>query len=163
MIKIGVFIDIQNVQETFERQGKEVRYDALRRNVILLTKGQELEYKFIAFIPFKRDDERRQRLIDALSFQGYRVVAKPVRERVDGSVKANMDIEITLEVLSMADYLDHVILITGDGDFVALVDWLSKRGKRITVIGLGKGFTSVELIRSSDEYYNLDEIEGVIT
>jgi uncharacterized LabA/DUF88 family protein len=163
MIKIGVFIDIQNVQETFERQGKEVRYDALRRNVILLTKGQELEYKFIAFVPFKRDDERRQRLIDALSFQGYRVVAKPVRERTDGSAKANMDIEITLEVLSMTDYLEHVILITGDGDFVALVDWLSKRGKRITVVGLGKGYTSVELIRSSDEYFNLDEIEGVIT
>jgi len=163
MIKIGVFIDIQNVQETFERQGKEVRYDALHRNVILQNKGDDYEYKFIAFVPFKRDDERRQRLIDALSFQGYRVVAKPVRERVDGSVKANMDIEITLEILSMAEYLEHVILITGDGDFVALVDWLSKRGKRITVIGLGRGYTSVELIRASDEYYNMDEIEGVIT
>jgi uncharacterized LabA/DUF88 family protein len=163
MTKVGVFIDIQNVQETFERQGKEVRYDALRRNVIIQNKGEESEYKFIAFVPFKRDDERRQRLIDALSFQGYRVVAKPVRERVDGSAKANMDIEITLEILSMADYLEQVILITGDGDFVAMVDWLSKRGKRITVIGLGRGYTSVELIRASDEYYNMDEIEGVIT
>jgi uncharacterized LabA/DUF88 family protein len=163
MTRVGIFIDIQNVQETFERQGKEVRYDALRRYIVTSVKTVEPEFKFIAFIPFKRDDERRQRLIDALSFQGYRVVAKPVRERVDGSVKANMDIEITLEILSMAEYLDHVILITGDGDFVALVDWLSKRGRRITVIGLGKGYTSVELIRSSDEYYNLDELEGVIT
>ena len=163
MTKVGVFIDIQNVQETFERQGKEVRYDTLHRNIILTNKGEEPEYKFIAFVPFKRDDERRQRLIDALSFQGYRVVAKPVRERVDGSVKANMDIEITLEILSMAEYLEHIILITGDGDFVALVDWLSKRGKRISVIGLGRGYTSVELIRSSDEYYNMDELEGVIT
>jgi uncharacterized LabA/DUF88 family protein len=163
MIKVGVFIDIQNVQETFERQGKEVRYDALRRNVVLQNKGEDAEYKFIAFVPFKRDDERRQRLIDALSFQGYRVVAKPVRERIDGSAKANMDIEITLEILSMAEYLEHVILITGDGDFVALVDWLSKRGRRITVVGLGRGYTSVELIRSSDDYYNMDEMEGVIT
>ncbi len=163
MTKVGVFIDIQNVQETFERQGKEVRYDTLHRNIILTNKGEEPEYKFIAFVPFKRDDERRQRLIDALSFQGYRVVAKPVRERVDGSVKANMDIEITLEILSMAEYLEHIILITGDGDFVALVDWLSKRGKRISVIGLGRGYTSVELIRASDEYYNMDELEGVIT
>ncbi|MDW7988043.1 MAG: NYN domain-containing protein, partial [candidate division WOR-3 bacterium] len=59
--------------------------------------------------------------------------------------------------------LEHIILVTGDGDFVALVDWLSKRGKRITVIGLGRGYTSVELIRASDEYYNIDEMEGVIT
>ncbi len=163
MIKVGVFIDIQNVQETFERQGKEVRYDILRRSIIIKNKGEEADYKFIAFVPFKRDDERRQRLIDALSFLGYRVVAKPVRERVDGSIKANMDIEITLEVLSMADYLEHIILITGDGDFVALVDWLSKRGRRITVIGLGRGYTSVELIRASDNYENLDEIDGVVT
>lgn len=163
MAKIGVFIDVQNVQETFERQGREVRYDMLRRNIMLLWRYEERQYKFIAFVPFKREDERRQRLIDALSFQGYRVVAKPVRERLDGSFKANMDIEITLEVLSMAEYLDEVILITGDGDFVALVDWLSKKGKRVAVIGLGKGYTSVELIRASDEYLNLEDIEGVIT
>ncbi|MEO0092056.1 MAG: NYN domain-containing protein [candidate division WOR-3 bacterium] len=163
MARIGVFIDVQNVQETFERQGREVRYDMLRRNIMLLWKLEERQYKFIAFVPYRREDERRQRLIDALSFQGYRVVAKPVRERLDGSFKANMDIEITLEVLSMADYLDEVILITGDGDFVALVDWLSKKGKRVAVIGLGKGYTSVELIRASDEYLNLEDIEGVIS
>lgn len=162
MIRVGVFIDVQNVQETFERQGKEVRYSALKESLTLRGKRDRTDYKFVAFIPYKRDDERRQRLIDALSFIGYRVVSKPVRERLDGSVKADMDIEITLEVLSMAEYLDEVILVTGDGDFVALVDWLSKRGKRVIVVGLGRGFTSVELIRACDEYLNLDEIEGAI-
>ncbi|MEO0116089.1 MAG: NYN domain-containing protein [candidate division WOR-3 bacterium] len=159
---IGVFLDIQNVQETFERQGKEVRYDALQRNIIVRLKRDAREYKFVAFVPYKRDDERRQRLIDALSFMNYRVVSKMVRERLDGSFKANMDIEITLEILSMNPYLDEVVLVTGDGDFVALVDYLSRQGKRVTVIGLGKGYTSVELIRACDEYLNLDELEGVI-
>jgi|UniRef100_A0A7C3UP33 uncharacterized LabA/DUF88 family protein len=159
---IGVFLDIQNIQETFERQGKEVRYDALQRNIIVRLKRDPREYKFVAFVPFKRDDERRQRLIDALSFMNYRVVSKMVRERLDGSFKANMDIEITLEILSMSPGLDEVVLVTGDGDFVALVDYLSRQGKRITVIGLGKGYTSVELIRACDEYLNLDEMEGVI-
>lgn len=159
---IGVFLDIQNIQETFERQGKEVRYDALQRNIIVRLKRDAREYKFVAFVPYKRDDERRQRLIDALSFMNYRVVSKMVRERLDGSFKANMDIEITLEILSMNPYLDEVVLVTGDGDFVALVDYLSRQGKRVTVIGLGKGYTSVELIRACDEYLNLDELEGVI-
>ena len=106
--------------------------------------------------------------------QGFALaIPVPVVEVVDAEyllggklelkLKANMDIEITLEILSMAEYLEHVVLITGDGDFVALVDWLSKRGKRITVVGLGRGYTSVELIRASDDYYNLDEVEGVIT
>jgi uncharacterized LabA/DUF88 family protein len=162
VVKSGVFVDVQNVQETFERQGKEVRYDALQRNVIINGKHEKHNYKFVGFVPYKRDDERRQRLIDALSFQGYRVVSKPVRERVDGTLKANMDIEMTLEILSMAENLDEVIIVTGDGDFCALVDFLSKKGKRIVIVGLGRGYTSVELIRSCDEYFNLDEMEGVI-
>lgn len=160
--KTGVFIDIQNVQETFERQGKEVRYDAIIRHIITTSNRERESCKFVAFVPFRRDDERRQRLIDALSFQGYRVVAKPVRERPDGTIKANMDIEITLEILSMSEFLDEIVLVTGDGDFVALVDWLSKRGKRVITIGLGRGSTSVELIRACDEYINLDEIEGAV-
>jgi uncharacterized LabA/DUF88 family protein len=162
MNKAAVFIDVQNVQETFERQGKEVRYDALQRHILVTGHRERADCKFVAFVPFKRDDERRQRLIDALSFQGYRVVSKSVRERPDGSVKANMDIEITLEILSMAEGLKEVILVTGDGDFVGLVDWLSKRGKRVFVVGLGKGYTSVELIRACDDYINLDEIEGAV-
>ncbi len=158
----GVFVDVQNVQETFERQGKEVRYDAIIRYILTTGRHEPEKCKFVAFVPFRRDDERRQRLIDALSFQGYRVVAKPVRERPDGTIKANMDIEITLEILSMSDFLREIVLVTGDGDFVALVDWLSKKGKRITIIGLGRGYTSVELIRAGDEYINLDEIEGAV-
>ena len=162
MSHIGVFVDVQNVQETFERQGREVRYDSLQQNIIATSKRDKYDFKFVAFVPFRAGDERRQRLIDALSFQGYRVVSKPVRERLDGSIKANMDIEITLEILSMSGHLDEVILVSGDGDFVALVDWLSKQGKRVVVIGLGRGFTSVELIRGCDEYVNLEELEGVV-
>ncbi|MCX7733037.1 MAG: NYN domain-containing protein [candidate division WOR-3 bacterium] len=162
MNKTGVFVDVQNIQETFERQGKEVRYDAIIRHVITTGNRERENCKFVAFVPYRRDDERRQRLIDALSFQGYRVVSKPVRERPDGTIKANMDIEITLEILSMSDWLDEIVLVTGDGDFVALVDWLSKRGKKVITIGLGRGYTSVELIRACDEYINLEEIEGAV-
>ena len=43
-----------------------------------------------------------------------------------------------------------------------LVDYVSKLGKRVIIIGLGRGYTSVELIRACDEYYNMDEMEGVI-
>lgn len=162
MNRIGVFVDVQNVQETFERQGREVRYDALQQRFISNSKRDKFDFKFVAFVPYRSGDERRQRLIDALSFQGYRVVAKPVRERLDGSVKANMDIELTLEILSMSAHLEEVVIVSGDGDFVALVDWLSKQGKRVVVIGLGRGFTSVELIRACDEYMNLEELEGVV-
>lgn len=162
MTKVGVLTDVQNIQETFERQGYEVRYDMLKEFLIRSYSVSEREIKLLAFVPYKRDDDKRVRLIDALSFMGFRVFYKPVRERPDGSLKANMDVEMVLEAVALAPVVDEMVLVTGDSDFVPLVDYLSKLGKRVTVLGPGRGPTSIELIRASDSYQNLDELEGVV-
>lgn len=162
MLKLAVLVDVQNLQETFERQGYEVRYDALKEFVRRQYAVEEREVKFLAFIPYRRDDERRIRLLDALSFMGFRVVAKPVREHADGGMKANMDTELVLEAVSLVASVDEFVLVTGDSDFVGLVEFLSRQGKRVSVLGPGRGSTSVELIRASDHYQNLDEIPGVV-
>jgi len=161
-LKAAVLVDVQNIQETFERQGCEVRYDVLKEHIKQHYGLDEREVKFVAFVPYRRDDERRMRLIDALSFMGFRVVTKPVREHPDGGMKANMDTDLVLEAINLADLVQEFVLITGDSDFVTLVDYLSRRGKRVTVLGPGRGSTSVELIRVSDHYQNLGEIEGVV-
>jgi len=161
-LKLAVLVDVQNIQETFERQGYEVRYDALKEYVLGQYHAHEREIKFLAFIPYRRDDERRMRLIDALSFMGFRVITKPVREHADGGMKANMDTELVLEAVNLVPAVDEYILVTGDSDFVVLVDFLSRQGKRVVVFGPGRGSTSVELIRSSDRFQNLDEVQGVI-
>ena len=162
MVRVGVFIDVQNIQETFERQGGEVRYDILKDYILKTYNAKINEVKFLAFIPYKEDDDKRLRLIDALSFMGFRVFSKRVKERPNGSFKANMDVEMVLEAVALAPHLDEIVLISGDSDFVPLIDFLSKMGKRITVLGPGRGPTSIELIRASDEYKNLDEVEGVV-
>lgn len=162
ILRAAALVDVQNIQETFERQGYEVRYDALKEFIKRQYALDEREVKFLAFIPYRRDDERRIRLIDALSFMGFRVITKPVREHADGGMKANMDTDLVLEAVNLANLVEEFVLITGDSDFVTLVDYLSRRGKRVTVLGPGRGSTSVELIRSSDHYQNLDEIHGVI-
>lgn len=162
VLKLAALVDVQNIQETFERQGYEVRYDALKEHILRQYALDERAVKFLAFIPYRRDDERRIRLIDALSFMGFRVVTKQVREHADGGMKANMDTELVLEAANLADRVEEFVLITGDSDFVTLVDYLSRRGRRVTVLGPGRGSTSVELIRASDHYRNLDEIPGVV-
>ncbi|MBC7092561.1 NYN domain-containing protein [Candidatus Bipolaricaulota bacterium] len=161
-LRVAVLVDVQNIQETFERQGSEVRYDALKEYILNQHGLDEREVKFLAFIPYRRDDERRMRLVDALSFMGFRVLIKPVREHADGGMKANMDTELVLEAVNLAPLVHEMVLVTGDSDFVALVDFLSRQGKRVTVLGPGRGSTSVELIRASDHYQNLDEVPGVI-
>ncbi len=163
MGKVAIFIDVQNVHITFEKMGQEVRYDVLLKVLEdqYKKRGKEL-IKAIAFIPMFQGDERRERLINALSFMGYRVVAKPVKKLADGSVKVSMDMDMALEILSVAEYVDEVVLITGDSDFVPIVDYLSRKGKKVRVIGTRKGAVGIELIRACDEYNNMDEIDGVL-
>jgi len=163
MKKVAVFIDVQNIQQVFEKQGAEIRYDKLKE---YLTEKYQKEngeiIKFSAFIPFKQQDENRLKLIDAISLIGYRVLSKQAKERPDGSVKANMDIEMALEIVSLSSVIDEFVIITGDSDFEPLIDFLSRKGKRVLLIGPGRGPTAIEIIRATDEFENLDEIEDVV-
>jgi uncharacterized LabA/DUF88 family protein len=163
MSKVAIFIDVQNVHITFEKMGQEVRYDVLLRTLLedYKKRGKEI-VKAIAFIPIFSGDERRERLVNALSFMGYRVVSKPVKKLADGSVKVSMDMDMALEILSIAEHVDEVVLITGDSDFVPIVDYLSRKGKRVRIIGTRKGAVGIELIRASDEYNNMDEFDNVL-
>lgn len=162
--RVVMFVDVQNVHITFEKIGQEVRYDVLLKAVEdqYRRRGKTL-FKAIAFVPMFEGDERREKLINALSFMGYRVVTKVVKRLGDNvNHKINMDVEMALEIISMADSVDEVVLVTGDRDFVPIVDFLSKKGKRVRVIGTRKGAVSIDLIRACDEYDNMDEIEGIL-
>lgn len=162
MLKMAVFVDVQNVQETFERQGFGVRYDALKEYLLEHFNLKKDEVKFIAFVPYKRDEDRRIRLIDALAFMGFRVISKVIREHPDGGLKANMDVELTLEAVLLSERISQAVLVSGDSDFVSLVSYLSRKGVRVTIIGPGRASTSVELIRMADDYINMEEIPNVL-
>ncbi len=156
MIKVGAFCDVENVVSTFALVKSKVQFDNLLRYIQEQCKGEgKVLWKAVAFIPKK---ENYENLINALSFQGWRVISRPVRKLPDGSIKANMDLEMAVEILQTAPNLDEVVLITGDGDFVPLIDLLSKMGKRIWVIGTRKGSVALELIRVSDRYMNITDI-----
>jgi len=163
MKKVAVFIDVQNIQQVFEKQGAEIRYDRLKEYLIKRYKKEDGEIiKFSVFIPYRQLDENRSKLIDAISLIGYRVLCKQAKDRPDGSIKANMDVEMSLEIVSISDYVDEIVIITGDSDFEPLINYLSRKGKRILLIGPGRGPTAIEIIRASDEFENLDEIEDVV-
>jgi len=163
MKKVSVFIDVQNIQQVFEKQGAEIRYDRLKDYLTERYKKKDGEIiKLSAFIPYRLSDENRLKLIDAISLIGYRVLSKLAKDRPDGSIKANMDVEMVLEMITSLEYVDEIVLITGDSDFEPLIHFLSKRGKKILIIGPGRGPTAIEIIRASDEFENLDEIGDVV-
>ncbi len=163
MKKIAVFIDVQNIQQVFEKQGAEIRYDKLKQHLVDKYKKEDGEIiKYTALIPLRELDENRLKLIDAISLSGYRVLSKMAKDRPDGTVKANMDVEMALEIVAMSDYVDEIVIVTGDSDFEPLIHYLSRRGKKILLIGPGRGPTAIEIIRASDEFENLDEIKDIV-
>jgi uncharacterized LabA/DUF88 family protein len=156
MIRVGVFCDVENVVSTFALIKQKVRFERLLNFVKEESEREgKILWKAVAFVPKK---ESHENLINALSFQGWRVITKPVRTLPDGFIKANMDLDMAIEILQTSPYLEEIVLITGDGDFVPIIDLLSKMGKRVWVIGTRKGSVAIDLIRVSDKYINITDI-----
>ena len=98
-------------------------------------------------------------LTDWLAYNGYTLVTKPAKEFTDASgrrrVKGNMDIELAIDMLELADHLDHVVLFSGDSDFRRLVEAVQRRGVRVTVVSSVKTSPPMiadELRRQADQF-----------
>lgn len=156
--RVGVFVDAQNIYMSVKAafgDGK-INYRALRDFV---TREGTIT-KVTVFTFYDQNNEGQVGFLNALALMGYRVVTKPLKQLPDGTYKANMDMEMAIEVLSSAPYLDEVLLVTGDGDFVPLVDQLTRMGKIVNVIGPDK-YSSPELIRACDTFTHLTQIPGI--
>jgi uncharacterized LabA/DUF88 family protein len=108
-------------------------------------------------------------LIDWLDYNGYTMVTKPTKEFTDATgrrkIKGNMDIELAIDVLEMADHLDHVILFSGDGDFRRLVEAVQRKGLRVSVVSTIKSsppMVADELRRQADDFIELSELAPLI-
>ena len=109
-------------------------------------------------------------LVDWLDYNGYTMVTKPTKEFTDAQgrrkIKGNMDIELAIDVMEMAEHLDHVVLFSGDGDFRRLVDAIQRKGVRVTVVSTTKSsppMVADELRRQADNFIDLVELEDTVT
>lgn len=156
--RVGAFVDVQNlymcVKSVFGHA--KINYKALRD---FLTRDGAL-VKMVAFTCYDPENRSQVDFMHALALMGYRIVAKPLKRMPDGNIKASMDMEMALEILTSANYLDELILVTGDGDFAPLLDYLARMGKIIKVIGPDR-LTSPDLIRACDQFINLTQIDGI--
>src|SRR5262249_38436624 len=104
-----------------------------------------------------------------LDYNGYTMVTKPTKEFTDAmgrrKIKGNMDIELAIDVLEMAEHLDHVILFSGDGDFRRLVEAVQRRGLRVSVVSTVKSsppMVADELRRQADDFVELAQLAPLI-
>ena len=104
-------------------------------------------------------------LIDWLDYNGYTMVTKPVKEFTDQQgrrkIKGNMDIELAVDMMEIAENVDHILLFSGDGDFRSLVESVQRKGVRVTVVSTVQSQPAMiadELRRQADHFLDLTEL-----
>ena len=108
-------------------------------------------------------------LIDWLDYNGYTVVTKPAKEFDDGDgrrkIKRNMHVELVVDAMELADHVDQMVLLSGDGDFRPLVEAVQRRGVRVTVVSTISNHSPMiadELRRQADVFTDLVELKSKI-
>ena len=158
--RIALFIDGANLYATTKTLGFDIDYKRLLKE--FQSRGQLVRAFYYTALIEDQEYSSIRPLIDWLDYNGYRVVTKPTKEFVDSTgrrkVKGNMDIELAIDALELAPYLDHMVLFSGDGDFRSLVEAMQRRGVRVSVvstISTQPPMVADELRRQADEFIDL--------
>ena len=152
--RVGVFVDVANMYYSAKNlyKGAKVDFGKILKEAVA---GRKLIRAFAYVI--KAGIEPEQAFYDALEKQGYEVRTKELQVFPGGAKKGDWDVGICVDMIKMAPMLDTEVLVSGDGDFIDLLEYLhSRHAERVEVVGFGKT-TSRKLIEEADEFLNLDE------
>src|ERR1051325_9080225 len=159
--RIALFIDGANLYATTKTLGFDIDYKRLLKE--FQGRGNLVRAFYYTALVEDQEYSSIRPLIDWLDYNGYRVVTKPTKEFVDSTgrrkVKGNMDIELAIDALELAPFIDHMVLFSGDGDFRSLVEALQRRGVRVSVvstISTSPPMCADELRRQADEFIDLE-------
>jgi uncharacterized LabA/DUF88 family protein len=159
MQRTALFIDLSNVYYGAKEAGVTVDYRALLTN---LTRGRSLVRAY-AYTGIDPDNETQKAFQQFLRDAGYKVVAKEVRRFADGAMKANLDIELVIDLIRLAPRLEAAVIVSGDGDFAPAIRAVQEMGVRVEVAGFRRN-TSTDLLEVADEYRDLTTLaDGVLS
>jgi uncharacterized LabA/DUF88 family protein len=134
--KIALFIDGANLHATAKALGFEIDYRQLLRE--FADQGALLRALYYTATAEDQQFSSLRPLTDWLDYNGYTVVTKPTKEFTDSSghrkVKGNMGVELAIDASELANYIDRMVLFSGDGDFCALLAAMQRRGVKVTVV-----------------------------
>jgi len=149
--RVGVFVDVQNMFYAARGVNARLDFDVLLQTA---TRNRRL-IRAVAYVVEAREIDQSG-FIALLKSKRYEVKRKDLKVRSDGSFKGDWDMEIALDALEMADALDVVVLVTGDGDFTGLVQKLKTRGPRVEVYSFPQN-TAKELREAADKFVSIDK------
>ena len=150
--RVGIFVDVQNLFYSARNlYDAKIDFGKLLESAV----RDRLLIRAIAYLVHKEGVDQSG-FEEALRRFGYEIKIKDLKERDDGSAKGDWDMGIAIDSISIAPRLDAVILISGDGDFVPLVEMLQARGCRVEVLAFERS-TASELKEAADLYTRIEE------
>jgi len=165
--RVALFIDGANLYAT----GKALGFDIDYRRLLTEFQNRGTLVRAFYYTAIIEDQEYSsiRPLIDWLDYNGYTVVTKATKEFFDASgrrkIKGNMDIELAVDAMELADHIDQMVLFSGDGDFRSLVEAVQRHGVRVTVvstIATQPPMIADDLRRQADVFTDLRELQAKI-
>ena len=155
--RIGVFVDVSNMYHSAKNLYKSrVNFRELLK---LATASRQL-VRAIAYV-VKSDTEEEKAFFDALEKAGYELKSKDLQVFPGGMKKGDWDVAIAVDAISLSKQLDVVVLVSGDGDYEPLVEYLKFSGLIVEVVGF-KRSTSSKLIDIANNFTDLEELKEKI-
>ncbi len=150
--RVGVLIDVQNLYYS----AKNLYHSRVNFREILkaATSKRNLIRAFAYVVRTKGGEEKS--FFEALTKLGIETRIRDLQEFYDGQKKADWDVGIVIDAIRIAPSVDVIVLVSGDGDFISLVEYLKNQGKRVEVMAFGRS-TSSRLKEVADEFIDLDE------
>ncbi|CCE05821.1 conserved hypothetical protein [Bradyrhizobium sp. STM 3843] len=162
-----MFIDGANLYSTTRALAFDIDYKRLLSD--LAGRGNLVRVLYYTATLEEQEFNTVRPLIDWLDYNGYSVVTKPAKEFTDAAgrrkIKGNMDVELAVDAMELAEHVDQIILFSGDGDFRSLVEAVQRRGVRVTVVSTIKtqpAMIADELRRQADVFTDLVELKSTI-
>jgi len=150
--RVGVFIDTQNLYHSARNLYKaRVNFGAVLKEAVA---GRKLVRAVAYVITTEAGDEKN--FFEALTKLGIETKTKDLQIFHTGTKKGDWDVGLTVDAIKMSPRLDSVVLISGDGDFIPLVEYLQTQGVQVEVVSFGKS-TSGKLLEAVDDFVDLSE------
>jgi uncharacterized LabA/DUF88 family protein len=152
--RLAIFVDGASLFYAASELGIEIDYIKL---LCQLTDGATLLRAFF-YTGVEKTLEKQQRFLMWMRHHGYRVVTKEVVQQPDGSKKANLEVEIAVDLMKLAPFYDTAVLVSGNGELAYAVEAVSYRGVRVELVSL-RCMTSESLLNVCDRYIDLESLK----
>lgn len=162
--RVAFFIDGANFYQTARNLNVDIDY----RRMLTSFVGEAYLLRAHYYTAMADDQEfsSLRPLIDWLDYNGFQITTKPMREFTDNSgqkrrVRPSLDVDLTVDAMTLADSVNHIVLFSGDGQYLALVEALQNKGVKVTIVSSLKttpSMVSDDLRRTADHFLDLADL-----